>query len=152
MKFIAHRGNTEGPNPRDENYPDYIDHALLLGYDAEIDLWLIDDKLMLGHDNGQYEVAEKWLELRSDLLWIHCKNKEALDFMTKTEMNYFWHNTDDYTITSQGFIWAYPGKESMSDRCVLVMPETVWKPKEYLARAKYGICSDFVGDHRPETS
>ena len=24
--------------------------------------------------------------------------------------NYFWHQEDDYTLTSEGYVWVYPGK------------------------------------------
>ena len=37
MKLIAHRGNIDGPSD-EQNSPDYIDNALSLGYDAEIDV------------------------------------------------------------------------------------------------------------------
>ena len=30
--------------------------------------------------------------------------------MSKMNCHYFWHQEDDYTITSKGIIWAYPGK------------------------------------------
>ena len=26
-------------------------------------------------------------------------------------LNYFWHQTDDFTLTSHGYIWTYPGKK-----------------------------------------
>jgi len=28
MKLIAHRGNTDGPNPSEENNPEYIEEAI----------------------------------------------------------------------------------------------------------------------------
>ena len=38
MKLIAHRGNIDGPNPSKENHPEYIESAIVDGYDVEIDL------------------------------------------------------------------------------------------------------------------
>jgi len=38
MKLISHRGNLFGPNPTNENNPDYILNAIELGYDVEIDV------------------------------------------------------------------------------------------------------------------
>jgi hypothetical protein len=59
--------------------------------------------------------------------------------------NYFWHQEDDYTLTSKNFIWTYPGKEYKS-KSVIVMPE--WGNMSYDALRNvecYGICSDYVG-------
>ena len=50
MILISHRGNIDGKKPHLENQPDYIDEAIALGYDVEIDVWLIDGVLFLGHD------------------------------------------------------------------------------------------------------
>jgi hypothetical protein len=38
------------------------------------------------------------------------KTYETLEMLIKTKCHYFWHQEDDYTITSKGFIWVYPGK------------------------------------------
>ena len=61
MKLIAHRGNLDGSDPDKENYPSYIQRALKLGYDAEIDVWHIDDKWYLGHDDPRYEIKYNFL-------------------------------------------------------------------------------------------
>ena len=42
MKLIAHRGNVNGPNPDKENHTDYINEAIILGYDVEIDVWFVN--------------------------------------------------------------------------------------------------------------
>ena len=55
MKLISHRGNLEGPNPERENHPDYIYEAIQAGYDVEIDIWFVDGKFKLGHDEPQYD-------------------------------------------------------------------------------------------------
>ena len=39
MILISHRGNINGRQPNLENLPEYIDSALELGYDVEIDIW-----------------------------------------------------------------------------------------------------------------
>lgn len=72
-------------------------------------------------------------------MWIHCKNFEALDYFSKQKenYNYFWHQEDDFTITSKGFIWTYPGKE-VGDLSVIVDLEgdSVYNC--------YAICSDYL--------
>ena len=77
MRFIAHRGNVEGPSDL-ENSPFQIDWCLNKSIDCEVDLWVENGKYKLGHDFGQYAITRKWLFERMQELWIHCKNSEAL--------------------------------------------------------------------------
>lgn len=145
MRLIAHRGNVNGKSNR-ENDPEYIDEALGLGYDAEIDLWVYGKDMFLGHDIWQYEINGKWLVDRMDRLWVHCKNVRALERALKLGINCFFHDTDDATLTSKGFIWAYPGHEIYSNKCVIVMPETQEKYIDFeVPDTFYGMCSDYVG-------
>jgi hypothetical protein len=148
MKLIAHRGNLFGPDASQENNPKYIDNAIQMGYDAEIDLWITNGDFMLGHDYGQYPITTLWLANRSKSLWVHCKNIAAFHAMVQMKMNSFWHNTDDYTFTRDGYVWAYPGKPPIGNITVMVMPEykwkEVWRIKENTEGA-FGICSDLVG-------
>jgi len=147
MKLIAHRGNINGPNLL-ENNPEYIINTLSQGYDVEIDLWIVDNKLFLGHDNPQYEIEESFL--KDNRLWIHAKNFEALNFLVsiKDEVHFFSHDNDPYVLTSKGFIWTYPGN-TLSSNSICVMPEM--KPEYYenldLSNV-YGICSDFVSKYK----
>ena len=60
MILISHRGNLNGKIPENENCPDYIDKAIHSGYDVEIDIWMIDNELFLGHDGPQYKVIYNW--------------------------------------------------------------------------------------------
>lgn len=152
MKLIAHRGNISGPNPLEENKPEYIEKAIDLGYDVEIDIRydVYDKSLYLGHDEPQYLVNWFWLSKYRDKLWIHCKNIESLyEFSSGTSgFNYFWHQTDDFTLTSQNYIWTFPGK-SYTPQSVIVMPETSTgrtKLSDLKVYNCYGICSDYIGD------
>ena len=56
MILISHRGNIDGKNLEQENSPKYIDNAISLGYDVEVDIWLIGRELYLGHDNPDYQI------------------------------------------------------------------------------------------------
>ena len=110
MKLIAHRGNIDGPSD-DQNDPDYIDNALSLGYDAEIDVRYdpLTTVFWLGHDEPQYKVSWKWMANRAELIWIHCKDITTLHEFTKYEhagYKYFWHDQDDHTLTSNKYIWT----------------------------------------------
>ena len=155
MIIIAHRGNQFGPNQKLENKPSYITSALNKGYDVEIDVWYYDEKWWLGHDKPQYKISLKWIEERKHNLWIHCKNIESLDLFAKKDsivgvssLNYFWHQNDDYTLTSHGFIWTYPNKR-LTERCIAVLPEnTQYKIQDF--KKCCGICSDFIDNYQKQ--
>ena len=143
MIYISHRGNIEGPNKSLENSKGYIEKAIKKGYDVEIDVWLIDEKYYLGHDQPQYEIDQEFLENPS--LWCHAKNVEALKSMSDSKkIRYFWHQNDDVTLTSDNFIWTFPGKK-LVEGSICVMPESVnLKPGNPKLNLCYGICSDFI--------
>tara|TARA_R110000868_G_scaffold2821_2_gene19537 strand:+ start:6324 stop:6782 length:459 start_codon:yes stop_codon:yes gene_type:complete len=148
MKLIAHRGNIDGPNPSDENNPTHIDKVIKMGYDLEVDLWHKENNYYLGHDEPQYHVPMSWLVKHKDVLWIHCKNIEALKRISSSliDFNYFWHQTDDFTLTSKKYIWTYPGKQYTLNS-VVVMPE--WNTdldqfSNILNYKCFGICSDYI--------
>jgi len=140
MILISHRGNIEGKNPERENHPDYVDEAIVLGYDVEIDLWSIEGVLLLGHDEPQYGISQHWLNERRNKLWVHCKNVEAIEWMnTISGFIYFWHEEDTVTLTSFSHIWAYPGKQPIVNS-IAVMPEIY---NEEVMHCK-GVCSDYI--------
>jgi hypothetical protein len=143
MKLIAHRGNINGRNGERENSPDYIDEAIQVGYDVEIDVWIKENKLYLGHDEATYEITPEFLKKRQQYIWCHAKNLDALDYLLGNDYHCFFHDKDDYTITSKGVIWAYPGK-TLNNNTVCVMPE--WISLVLPRYDIYGICSDFI-DH-----
>lgn len=140
--LISHRGNINGKLESWENEPTYIDLAIKKGYDVEIDIWFINNILYLGHDKPLYGINNKFLLDRYDKLWIHCKNIEAIDYVKNIvgELNYFFHNTDDATLTSKGYIWTYPGK-ALTKNSIAVLPElnNVKIPDKIS-----GICSDYI--------
>jgi hypothetical protein len=151
MKLIAHRGNITGPDPSKENHPEYIEQAIAQGFNVEIDIRYspLDGRLYLGHDEPTYKIDWFWLGKYKEYLWIHCKNVEALyEFSYGTSgFNYFWHQEDDYTLTSTNKIWTYPGKP-YTPRSVIVMPEWNKHIDQFVDLRVYdcyGICSDYVG-------
>ena len=143
MIKIAHRGNVSGPNPTLENHPDYLQTAIKLGYDVEIDVWFVNGKFILGHDKPQYEVSTSFLYNKK--FWLHAKNIPAIsDLNRRDELGYvincFFHDVDDCVLTSGGWIWTYPGKTIIGPRAIAVMPERV--PDWDISLAE-GICSDY---------
>jgi hypothetical protein len=149
MMLISHRGNINGRNIDRENTVSYIQEALSEGYHVEVDIWLVGKKWYLGHDAPMVQVNEEFLLERNQTpsLWLHCKNIEALSRLTwyrdyKGFPNFFTHDTDPYTITSNGFIWVYPGKP-LCERSICVLPERASYSTEELTVC-CGICSDFI--------
>jgi hypothetical protein len=100
MILISHRGNITGPSDY-ENDPKQIKAVLNMGFNCEIDLWVKNNKYYLGHDEPTYEVKRSFLQQKG--LWIHCKNLKALE-QVPSKTNYFWHQNDDFTLTSKGYI------------------------------------------------
>jgi hypothetical protein len=143
MIYISHRGNLKGRNVERENEPEYIDEAIKAGFDVEIDMWWVDGRVYLGHDNPQYEVDNEWLVDRADKLWVHCKNVELLNWIRSTILHYFWHEEDTLTLTSKQYMWVYPGKQPIIGS-IAVMPEIHNDKIKKCA----GVCSDFVEDYR----
>ena len=135
----------QGPDKDLENHPDQIDLAIDRGYDCEIDLRVISSELWLGHDEPQYKITKEFLEEKIDNLWIHAKNLKALSWLIHNEKTYkyFWHQNDDFVITSNFNIWTYPGRE-LTYISIEVMPE--WSDPEFknINRTSFGICSDYV--------
>ena len=144
MILISHRGNISGRKPEDENKPEYILNAVEQGYNCEIDVWYTKGQWYLGHDNPKYRIEFGFL--KSNKLWCHAKNLQALQHLLKNNIHCFWHQKDDYTITSKGIIWAYPGK-LLSHNSICVMPEYVNEKIEGLDICA-GVCSDIIGEFK----
>ena len=143
MKLISHRGNIFGPNEAEENKPEYIMSALAQGYDVEIDVWCLNcDDLYLGHDEPSYPIDLNFL--KDNRLWCHAKNLKSLQIMLDNDIQCFWHQSDDYTLTSTGFVWTYPRKDLCSKTIIVC---TNLKDTTNLTSSMiHGICSDYVGN------
>ena len=144
MLLISHRGNIAGAEPSEENKPSYIEKALDVGYDVEIDVWKLENGWFLGHDEPEYAVTEAFLKKPG--LWCHAKNLDALDGLLELRVNCFWHESDKYTVTNNGFIWTYPGYR-LVEKSICVMPENS-KEKIIDFSKCYGICSDEVESYK----
>ena len=146
MRLISHRGNLNGPNKERENHPDYIWEALQAGYEVEIDVWWVDGKFKLGHDEPQYDFPFSLIENHYSKLWIHCKNMDVLSQLNEldssgSKLNYFSHKDDLGVLTSRGYIWS----THLYDRGILVMPEVFNKePNENT----FGVCSDYIKNYK----
>ena len=137
MYLISHRGNLNGIQKDKENEPEYIISAIDKGFDVEVDVRFENNKFFLGHDYNQFEINKEFLLNKK--IWCHAKTKEALSALDEIKAHFFWHQEDDYTITSKGYIWTYPGKKLLS-KSICVLPEKA----NYKEINCIGICSDFI--------
>jgi hypothetical protein len=135
MILIAHRGNTFGKSNR-ENHPDYIQVTLNQGYHIEVDVWYAFGKFSLGHDEPLYVIKKDFLKNLN--IWCHAKTITTLKYLLDLGANCFFHDKDDVTLTSNGYIWTYPGK-SLTTRSICVLPE-----KDFFPDKCAGICSDYI--------
>jgi len=145
MYFIAHRGNMEGPSPEYENKPNYIvgglhAHSWL---HCEIDVWVMAGDIFLGHDAPQYRVNEEFLI--NARIWCHAKNLAAFEKMLDNPLIHcFWHQEDDFILTSRGYIWTFPG-QPLADKSIWVLPEVTNFSYSFENTPKHvGICSDYI--------
>ena len=154
VKWIAHRGNVDGPDETRENHPNYIAIALSEGFDVEIDVWRIVDECWLGHDEPQYRLDNNTL-LMTKGVWCHAKNDGALQYLLNIGAVCFWHETDAHTLTSNGHAWTYPSTplRSCGPLTIDVMPEMAFggdssktltnshKTRRWIGIS--GVCTDY---------
>lgn len=151
--LIAHRGLLDGPDAELENSIASIELARRLDYDVEIDLWYVDKKWYLGHDEPRYHVDVNWLKkinsknyLDSNHLWIHTKNIECLYELRRIRWpgHVFYHEDDSVTVTSTGFIWTHFKTDTLTPLSICVLPENtqIWEKINELN--VHGICTDYI--------
>lgn len=141
MKIIAHRANLSGPDVKRENRIFAIEECVKYGLGVEIDLRFHEGQFYLGHDEAQEAVSLDWLKKHEDFLWIHCKDFQSLNELSGSNLNYFWHESDAYTLTSKNFIWTYPNKEVHSNSVIVC--QTFEDTIKYSETNAYAVCSDW---------
>ena len=141
MILLSHRGNLRGPDSHSENKPEYIIKAIKLGYQVEVDVRFYKWRLYLGHDKPQYKVSNNFLKNKK--IWCHAKDIKALEKLKKIKSIYFWHQNDDYTLTSNGYFWTYPGKKILKNS---IYVQTGKKKLKNINCA--GICSDYISKYK----
>jgi hypothetical protein len=145
MKLISHRGNLKGPIPNKENRPSYIDCAIKLGYEVEVDIRFINGEFYLGHDTPDYKISPTWIAMRSESLWFHCKDIESAHELKKLNKNikFFCHSNDPYIITSTGNLWVHDLNMTLNNNCIIPLlskKEINSNNINYV----YAICSDYI--------
>jgi hypothetical protein len=130
-----------------ENDPNYLLNAINFGFSCELDFWVIKNKLYLGHDEPIYKINMEFLYSYSKKLWIHCKNLDSLNFLLSNskKLNGFWHQSDDFAITTWGYVWTFPGKPT-NQKSILVH---LGKSDRKLINVA-GVCSDYISSFLAE--
>lgn len=145
-KLISHRGNINGVKPEKENRPSYIDAALQLGYDVEVDIRYIDGKFFLGHDTPDYEVSGVWILKRKDNLWFHCKDLMSAQFLNELDPTIikFCHYSDEFVFTSNNKIWVHNLDLTLDRNCVIpLLSLSDINNFEINKINVYAICTDY---------
>ena len=142
MIFYAHRGNTRGPSMF-ENEPYYLTRAINEGFAPEVDVWCVKGDLWFGHDWPDHRVTQEWMQDFGEYCIFHCKNWQAMLAMQQAKQHYFWHQDDEYTLTSEGLVWVYPDRPFQPDKnYIACQPGYIDLPAEWYDIG--GICSDYV--------
>ena len=133
MQIISHRGNTDGTSEY-ENKPELVLETLK-DFKVEVDVWYSHGEWYLGHDKPKYKVDFSFFK---EGMFLHCKNLSAVESFRNSGLNWFWHQTDALTLTSNGDIWCYPN--IYVDGGI-----TVYRGDEFvdIEEKIAGICTDF---------
>lgn len=148
MLIISHRGNINGPDLEKENEPSYIDEAIRLGFDVEVDVRVINGKTWLGHDGPEYEVDVDWFFERSYNLLIHCKNLEAAYYFERVRpdianLKCFCSISDPFCFVTQGYVWLNDVEVEPKDNCIVPLLN-IDDIKRYKFMDKLcGVCTDY---------
>jgi hypothetical protein len=141
--WILHRGLQNGPDKALENKEELLWKCIGEGWDIEVDCWIRDGAIWLGHDEPTTLLQDVQL-LSCPKAWIHCKNLAMLQYMTERKPGapFFSHDTDQAVLTSNGYIWCYPGFQA-GIQSIIVMPERVPNMSFDLSKVG-GVCSDYT--------
>lgn len=144
MIYISHRGNISGPNPNNENHPDYIKEALKQGYQVKVDVWIDNNKYLLGNSCPTYEIEKSFLY--NSKLWCQAHNIITISELASRGnlMHYFYKNKDTCSLTSRGWIWVNSESAILSKKIIAYVPGPT-----YDITLAGGICSDYIQSYKP---
>ena len=142
MKIISHRAKFNGSS-LSENSVKAINKSLDIGYEVEVDvLGNKEGYLALGHDKPEEKISKTYLS--NPKIWVHAKNQYALEVLHGTDINYFYHDNDSFTVTSKGFNWVHINSFSTINNaiyCAFTI-EQLNKLQEII-KCPMGVCTDF---------
>jgi len=142
MKIYSHRGNLSGKDSQ-ENEPAFIKQCLAGGFHVEIDLWFIDNKYFLGHDEPTYRIDID--EFDHEEVIFHLKTPH-LPLLRRADA--FAIENDPYVLTLRGLLWMNYG-QTPGVRSVMCSPELVGHSLgveafvRTIAGRAAGLCTDY---------
>jgi hypothetical protein len=143
MILISHRGNLFGKIEEKENSPNYIDEAIIRGFNVEIDLWVKENNLYLGHDLPQYKIDQRWLDVRKNNILVHAKNIFALEILIESKIKFFFHENERHVlIHNSNNVWSHDVSECLPRSIIPALTKNEFL--EHCNKNVYGICSDFI--------
>lgn len=110
MIFISHRGNVNGRVPELENKPSNI-LKVIEKHLIEIDIWNIEGRIYLGHDNPEYLIDLKFIEQIKPKTFFHAKNLNIIKILNNLNCRWFLHDKDSFTFVQnveKKMIWGFP--------------------------------------------
>lgn len=152
VHWIAHRGNVIAPQPERENHPEYVEDAILAGYDVMVDVWWNNDGFFLGNEQPSHLVQRDFLERNKEALWCRARDATSLSKLLEIPgIHVFIVEQDHVVLTSRGVPIVTHGR-MVDSFCVCVLPERVRTYSEWHLRRCYGICSDFIAKYKETIS
>ena len=147
IKYIAHRGNISGKQPTFENKDEYLKHAYYeCGHDIELDICMHRGILYYGHDDCQEPADTNFIQ--SPGVFCHAKDFDALTELLNMRTNCFWHQQDSVTLTSQNYIWCFPGNYIMNKKAIWIDLEGMNIPlPDQVPNSIYGYCGDKLNEN-----
>lgn len=146
MLIISHRGNISGPIPEVENNPKYIQKAIDKGFDVKIDVWILANLSIVasGNDKPEYILEPAFLLKNKDKLWFHCNNIEAIYALSNEGFRAFFHQNDDFTLTTNKKIWTFPGKQLTENSIAVLQGDISTSPYSLeILKKCYGVCTNY---------
>jgi HAD superfamily hydrolase (TIGR01509 family) len=143
--LISRRGNLEGANPEKENTPAYVQHALNLSFDVQVDVWSgKDGGWYLGNDGPKHKVDLTFLQSKG--LWLRCGDVQTFQLVTSLiTVKAFVGQPDSKSmlLTTSGHCWTGTAGQELVETSILaygVAPDEVYELEEKV----FGLCQDDV--------
>jgi hypothetical protein len=138
MINIAHRGNFCGELPEHSNKPSHLRHALTLDYWIICDVQTHNGELHFGHEEPLDLVDFKILTHEHTI--CRACDLDAVQVLHNLGAHYFWNQSDDISITSEGIILCFNGKRLRHRNAIWVDLDGYYMLED--ADNILGICSN----------
>lgn len=129
MLYFSNNGNINEINLERQSSPDYILEAIDKGFKVKCSIRLMsDDNFWLGEEEAIHKIEDNFLIDNAKYLLIHCKNISSLYKIHEFEkqhknLHYYYHSTDNISITSKKYFLLDYGKKPISDNTIVMFPE-----------------------------